>query len=207
VTERVTLVDYDPATNRFLSSGTPFVAAPPQAGVPVAQQLGSPVFGGDGFLYLWGARRDPDLVFVARVPANPTAWGNAANYQWWGRPGGGTPQWTTDQSSIISVLPGVQPWGIHVADYTGVGAHRLAMIVKTAFFTSDFQIFTATSPTGPWTGGPAARIPETCQGGGFGCYAYHGHPELSTTDQFIYSWYSPGDRGGFGHVRLGSLNW
>jgi hypothetical protein len=206
-TERLTLVEYDPATNRFTSTGTPFVASPLQAGVPVAQRLGSPVFGGDGFVYFYGGDRETGTVFVARVPANPAAWGNAANYRWWGRPAGGAAQWTADQSSITSIVSGVEPWGIHVADYTGVGTHRLAMIVKSAFFTSDFRVYTATSPAGPWTPGPAGRIPDPCQGGGFGCYAYSGHAELSTADRFVFSWLSPGDHGGFGHIRLGTIPW
>ncbi|MFS8097428.1 hypothetical protein LFM09_09845 [Lentzea alba] len=206
-TERLKLVEYDPATNRFVSTGTPFVAAPLQAGLPAAQLLGSPVFGDDGYLYLFGRQLNPDIVLVARVPADPNAWGNGANYHWWGRPGDGPAQWTEDLTAVTSIISGVTPWSVHVADYTGVGPHRLAMIVKTSFATSGFRLYTATSPTGPWTAGPAGHVPDTCQGGGFGCYAYHGHAELSTPDQFVFSWYSPGDRGGFGHVRLGAIAW
>jgi hypothetical protein len=205
--ERIKLAEYDPATNRILSTGTPFVANPLPAGVPFTQNLGSPVFGTDGFVYFYGAQRETGTVSVARVPASPAAWGNGANYQWWGRPGGGPPQWTGDQSAVTSIISGVEPWGVHVADFTGVGSHALAMIVKSAFFTSDFRIYTATSPAGTWTAGPAGRIPDTCQGGGFGCYAYAGHTELSTPDRFVFSWLSPGDRGGFGHIRLGTIAW
>jgi hypothetical protein len=54
-------------------------------------------------------------------------------------------------------------------------------------------------------------VPETaCLGGpnnGNNCYAIKGHPELSTSSQLVYSWYSPDDRGGFGHIRLGVLDW
>ena len=206
-TERLTLVEYDPATNTFVASGTPFVASPLQAGIPVPQRLASPVFGGDGFLYLFGGDLATSRVFVARVAASPAAWSSAANYRWWGRPGGGQAQWTTDQSSITSIISGVAPWGVHVADYAGTGSHHLAMLVQTQFGSGDFQVFEATSPVGPWTPGPAGRVPDACTGGGFGCYALSGHAELSTTDRFVLSWLSPGDRGGFAHIRLGTVAW
>lgn len=205
-TERLTLVEYDPATNKFLSNATPFVATPLQAGVPVTQRLGSPVFGGDGFLYLFGHDTATDRVFVARVAANPSAWANPANYRWWGQPGSGPAQWTTDQSSVISIAPVTDPWSVHVADYTGVGGHRLAMIVQTEFGTGGFQLFEAAAPNGAWSAGPSARAPDTCLGT-FGCYALAGHAELSTAEAFVYSWYSAGDRSGFGHIRLATVPW
>ncbi len=211
-TERLSLVEYDPATNRFLSTVTPFVSAPLQEGIPVPQRLGSPVFGGDGYLYMFGAHADiwnveTNMVFAARVPANPAAWGSAENYQWWGRPSGGPAQWTSDQSSLVSIVPVSNPWSVHVADYTGVGNHRLAMVVQTSLGTGDFQLFEASSPTGTWTAGPAGKVPDTCLVGGFGCYAFSGHPHLSTADRFVFSWYSAGDRSEFGHVRLATITW
>ena len=42
-TERLKLIEYDTATNTFVSTGTPFVASPLQAGIPVPQRLASPV--------------------------------------------------------------------------------------------------------------------------------------------------------------------
>jgi hypothetical protein len=146
-------------------------------------------------------------VFVAWVAANASAWGSSTNYQWWGAPGGGPAQWTTDQSSVTSLISGVTPWSVHVADYASTGSHHLGMIVQTQFGTGDFQVFQASSPTGPWTAGPAGRVPDACTGGGFGCYALSGHAELSTGDRFVLSWLSPGDRDGFGHIRVGTVAW
>lgn len=208
--ERWRMAEYDPATNQFVRFFTPFVAEPLQAGLPATKLMSNPVFGNDGFLYLFGARTNPSSVFVARVSADPAAWGNPANYRWWGRPGGGPAQWTADHASAVSVVTGVDPFSIHVADYSGVGGgKKLAMLVKTSFFDSaHFRVYTAGSPLGPWTAGPAGRVPDHCQGGGFGCYAFHGHPELSTADTFVFSWFSPGDRqGDGGHVRLGTVRW
>lgn len=208
--ERFRMAEYDPATNQFVRLATPFAADPLPEGLPATLRPSNPVFGGDGFVYLFGSQRDPDLVYAARVSADPAAWGDPANYRWWGSPDGGPARWTTDHTSVVSVVSGVEPWGIHVADYAGVGGgKRLAMLVKTSFFDSPhFQILTADSPLGPWTAGPAGRVPDSCQGGGFGCYAFHGHPELSSADSFVFSWYSPGDRGSDGgHIRIGTIAW
>lgn len=208
--ERLRMAEYDPATNQFVRFATPFVADPLPQGLPATKQVSNPVFGGDGFLYLFGASREPSSIFVARVSANPAAWNNPANYQWWGRPGGGLARWTTDHTSAISVVAGVEPWGVHIADYTAVGGgKKLAMIVKDSFFDSPhFRLYTADTPLGPWSAGPAGRVPDHCQGGGFGCYAFHGHPELSTAESFVFSWFSPGDRNpDGGHVRLGTIRW
>ncbi|HEX6686192.1 MAG TPA: hypothetical protein VF062_25690 [Candidatus Limnocylindrales bacterium] len=200
--ERWRMAEYDPATNRFLRLFTPFEAVPLQAGLPETKVLSSPVFGGDGYLYLFGAKREPNSVFVARVSADPAAWGNAANFRWWN----GT-RWAANHTAAATVLSGVDPWGIHVADFPAQG--KLAMIVKDSFFDSPhFRIYTASSPLGPWTPGPAGRVPDHCGGGGFGCYAFYAHPELSTARSFVFSWYSPGDRGSAGgHVRLGAIEW
>jgi len=203
--ERWRMAEYDPATNQFLRFATPFVAEPLQAGLPETKQLANPVFGGDGYLYLFGAGREPSSIFVARVSADPAAWGDPANYRWWD----GT-RWTRDHTAAVSVVSGVEPWGIHVADYSGVGGgRRLAMLVKDSFFDSPhLRIYTADNPLGPWSPGPAGRVPDHCRGGMFGCYAFYGHPELSTAQSFVFSWFSPGDRDpDGGHVRLGTVKW
>jgi hypothetical protein len=203
--ERLRMAEYDPATNTFVRLLAPFVAEPLQAGLPETRQLANPVFGADGFLYLFGAKREPSSIFVARVSADPAAWGTAANYRWWN---GST--WTTDHSAAASVLTGVEPWGIHVADYSAVGGgKRLAMVVKDSFFDSPhFRVYTATNPWGPWTAGPVGRVPDHCRGGGFGCYSFNGHPELSTAQSLVFSWFSPGDRNpDGGHIRLGTIRW
>lgn len=205
-TERVKLMVYDPATNRFTWSVTPFTASPLSAGVPAEQLLGSPVFGDDGFLYLYGSDVGTSRVFVARVSAEPGVWGRTADYTWWGGPGQGPPQWTPARSSAVSVGAIASPWSVHVADYTGAGDHRLAMIVQDVFQTGGYTVYEAASPTGPWNAVAAGQVPDPC-GPEFGCYAFTGHPELSTATDFMLSWYSPKDRNGRGHLRLGTVSW
>jgi hypothetical protein len=204
--ERLRMTEYDPATNQFVRLATPFVANPLSAGLPSTRTLANPVFGSDGYLYFFGGRRDPEprQVFVSRVPASPAAWGDPAQYRWWGTPGGAPAQWTSDHTSVVSVLSGVDPWGVYAADFSAAG-RGLAIVVKDSFYDSPhFRLYTAASPTGPWTAGPQGRVPDNCQGGGFGCYAFHGHAELSTSDTFVFSWFSPGDSG---RIHVGSIKW
>ena len=81
------------------------------------------------------------------------------------------------------------------------------IVEQTGFGTAGFQTYSATSFTGPWTVGTAGQPPDACNGGTFGCYAVTGHPELSTTRQLVFSWFSVDDRDGYGHVRIGAVDW
>ena len=56
----------------------PFVANPMSAGLPATRTPSNPVFGNDGFLYLFGSRRAPDAVFVAHWIELPTPEARAA---------------------------------------------------------------------------------------------------------------------------------
>ncbi|MDI6099489.1 hypothetical protein QLQ12_12875 [Actinoplanes sp. NEAU-A12] len=197
LTQRVSMAVYDPVANRFLDSRTPFAAQPLEAGLPVAQRLGSPVFGDDGHLYLYAHDVTTGKIMVARVGADPAAWGDAANYRWWNG------SWSPEPGDAVSIAAVPFAGSVHVADYSGLGTHRLAMIVQTEFGTGRFQILEAASPAGPWTPGPAGRVPDRCGTVGYGCYALHGHAELSTADRFLFTWYSPHDR----HLRTGSVRW
>ncbi|MFC7532043.1 hypothetical protein [Actinoplanes sp. GCM10030250] len=200
-TQRLTLSVYDPSANLFRSTSTPFGALPLEAGLPVAEQLGSPVFGDDGYLYLFGHDVTTSKIIVARVAADPVSWGDPASYRWWS----GT--WNADPAAAVSIVSVPFAGSVHVADYTGLGAHRLAMIVQTEFASGRFQVFEATSPTGPWHRGPAGRVPDECGTTGYGCYALNGHAELSTPNRYLFSWYSPADLSGLGHLRLASVTW
>jgi hypothetical protein len=200
------MAEYDPAVNQFVRFWTPFTASPMQAGLPDTLKLSNAVFGSDGYLYFFGGKRGPDAIFVARVSADPAAWGNPGNYRWWGGGAG----WTANHSSAVTVVTGVEPWSVYAGEFPAAGGGRkLVLLVKDSFYDSPhFRLYTATSPLGPWTAGPVGRVPDSCQGGAFGCYAFHGHPELSTASELVFSWYSPGDRApDGGHIRLGSIRW
>ena len=207
--ERMVLIEYDAIGNRFTAKHTPLVASPLGAGLPAVQRLGSPVFGSDGFLYLFTS--DSGGVHVARVPSgNRARWDQAASFQWWSQPSGQPVGWygVAQSGSAVSILPaGTAPLLISVADYSATTSKRLAMVAQTGLGAATFQVYTASSPTGPWTAGPSAQVPDACPVGMFGCYALSGHPELSTSQQLVFSWYSTDDRDNFGHVRVGAMAW
>ncbi|MFG2091135.1 MULTISPECIES: hypothetical protein [unclassified Spirillospora] len=211
--ERLVLTVYEPASNTFTSRSVPFDLSATAGDLPLGQGVSSPIFGGDGYLYLFDSDRvSTPGAFVARVSSSdPGLWGNAANYQWWAQPVGGQPAgwygWAQADGHLTSVLPdGVVPWGATVQDYSATTSKGLAMVVQTNFGSAPFTVYTATSPTGPWTAAVSAKVPDSCIGG-WGCYALIGHPELSSDDQLVYSWRSPGDRGGETHLRLGAVPW
>ena len=72
--ERFVLIEYNPGSNTFTARYAPFVASPLGAGLPSSETFGSPVFGSDGFLYLFTG--DKNGVHVARVTSGDhTRWG------------------------------------------------------------------------------------------------------------------------------------
>ena len=79
------LVEYDPAHNLLGPTGRVFGSV---IGLPAAQVLGSPVVGGDGYLYLFGfcaatltSGCGAGGVYLARTPARPADWQNPLTYQ------------------------------------------------------------------------------------------------------------------------------
>lgn len=94
-----------------------------------------------------------------------------------------------------------------VADYSATTSKHLAMIAQTGLGAATFQVYEASSPTGPWSAGPAGQVPDACSAGTFGCYALSGHPELSSSGQLVFSWFSSDDRDKSGHVRVGAVAW
>jgi hypothetical protein len=218
--ERLSLVTYTPSTSTFGTVYTPFSGSPLYSGLPPVETLGSPVYGNDGYLYFFTNSRDltnpasyfDSGLYVARVPSSPASdMGNPSDYQWWSQPPGQGVGWNgvADAGSSVSVIPGNDAnFGVSVADYSSVTPKHLAVLEQTGLGTSStFQVYKATSPTGPWTPGPAGQIPDACLGNTYPCHSLYGHPELSTSNNLLFSWYAGDDENGSGHVRVGSIAW
>ncbi len=250
VSQRMHLVEYDPASNTLSNDTTPFVANPLIGGLPPRELMSSPVFGADGYLYLYsftnvcmgnpGCKQTPiypNAVYAARVSADPLSmkWKSAANYEWWCGtaspcPAGpsGTPGWTAVEADARSVVQfpvvtrnGLRttqgPFGgISVGRYTVGTAQKYVVTAQTpppvAGQPTEFMVFEATTPYGPFTFARAGAVPDACRALTM-CYAVFGHPELSNSQQLVFSWFSTDDRlDGFahplvGHVRLGAIDW
>jgi hypothetical protein len=207
------LVEYNPAANVL---GLPVGvfgagAGSPGLALPAQQVLGSPVFPGDGYLYLFGfchttALTDPLAagcgqggVFLVRTLAQPAYWRNPLTYQYWTGLG-----WSPDQFAAQSVIPGGRALGVSAGDYTAVG-HGLVMVEQTSL-AGAFQVWQARSPAGPWRRILTGKVPcrQGTEHGTEGlCRAVIGHPELSTRGKLLVSYFDPGNN----HVDVSAYPW
>ena len=194
------LLDYDPAANA-LGPPTPVFTAQPGQQLPQPQALGSPVFRG-GYLYLFGwcgPDCDRGGVFLARTRAVAAGWDNGFTYQYWTGPG-----WSADLSHAAPLSGYREPVGVSVAGYPADG-RGLVMIEQTSA-GGEFSLWQAPAPTGPWRQIQTDRVP--CTAGKRTqsvdlCRALIGHPELSTPDELLMSFYNPGDS----HVEVAAFGW
>jgi len=192
------LLDYDPAGN-VLGPAAPVFAAQPGQQLPQPQALGSPVFSA-GHLYLFGwcgPGCDRGGVFLARTTAAAAGWDNGFTYQYW--TGGG---WSADLSHAAPLTGYREPLAVSVGNYPGRG---LVMIEQTSA-GGDFSLWQAAAPTGPWRQTGTGRVP--CTAGQRTqavdlCRALIGHPELSTPNELLISFFNPGDS----HVEVVAYPW
>ena len=200
------IAEYDPASNLLGPVTTVFSTG---FGLPLLKQqvLGSPILGRDGYLYLFGfCRAAPPpagcgsgRVFLARTVAAPTYWRNPFTYQYWTGAG-----WSPQPAAADSLIPAGQPLDISVGDFAADGK-GLVMIEQTSL-EGGFQAWQARSPTGPWRRILTGRVPCTdgTEPGAEGlCRALIGHPELSTRNRLLISYYDPGNL----HVDVAAYPW
>jgi hypothetical protein len=210
------LVEYDPATNQLGPPeqvfGSELGLAQSGLTLPVQQVLGSPVFGG-GYLYQFGFCSAGTLpsscpggkVFMVRVQATPAAWRNPLSYQYWTGSG-----WSLDPNTAASVLPAGHPLGVSAGDYRALG-HGFVLVEQTSL-AGDYLVWQAAAPAGPWRTVARGRVPcrparpargPAAAGAGDLCRAVIGHPELSTRDRLLVSYFNPGND----HVDVSSVAW
>lgn len=195
------LVAYDPTANT-LSQPVNVFATTGGTNLPQAEQLGSPVVSG-GYLYLFNA--DCTLkayatcgsgnVYMARVPL--AGFTDPSQYRWWT---GST--WSSSFIDAGNLIPGATALTVSAGNYSSTG-HGFVMVDETNL-AGGFQVWTATALTGPWTLLQTDTVPSSCQGGSFGCYAVNGHPELSTSNNLMISYFDPA---GDGHLHLAAFPW
>jgi hypothetical protein len=219
IAQGFTLQPYTPSSNTLGTAVTPFLKT---TGITPLEALNSPIFGTDGYLYLYSATNVlaapgyPNAVYVARVAANATAWSNSANYKWYSASG-----WTTEAhaTSVVTLPNNVIPIGVSVGNFTA-SSKGYVILMQTTFgdnSPSNFTTFYGTSPSGPFTTGVSGQTPDGCTQHqpttGFGCYALAVHPELSSSAQLVFSYFAPDDRlnnftyAQTGHIRLAAVAW
>ena len=203
------LAEYDPATG-ILSHEVTVFSGLDLSFAPSAKLLGSPVFSGR-YLYLFGptctalsfGKCATGTLFEARVPANPAAWGDPLSYQWW--TGGSFGPWTSNAAAATSIIAGARPSAVSVGDFSAVGHHFV--LVEQTDINGAFTVYQSPGPAGAWRKVRSGRV--ACRGGpGFAnfCRAIIGHPELSTPEQLVLSYFDPA-AGARGHVMVAGYRW
>jgi hypothetical protein len=210
LTDGFGVVEYNPSTNALGTYHDVFTGQNLEASEP-QWLLGTPVLGSDGYLYLYSAAcADPGLtcqgggnVFLARVPASPSDWGTSADYTFYtGTSASGSPQWG-GYASAVSDVPSAAPAGAsgwtadNYAAYPATG-HQYVAVEETSI-GGDYQVWSASSPAGPWTVIQSGRL---CAAGD-GCHALIGHPELSTSADLLVSYYSSDAH----HIEVAAVPW
>ena len=203
------LAEYDPATRTLSHEATVFGgAAGSLSGAPA---LGSPVFSGP-YLYLYGADCPAPAhghcggtLVEARVPANPRAWADPVRYQW--RSTGPSGPWSSDPSAATPLIAGPGPVSaVDVAGYAAAGHEFVA--IEQLGVAGSFTVFQAPAPTGPWTRITSGQVSCRSAHPGYAsfCRAIIGHPELSTRDELVLSYFDPAV-GPAGHVMVEGFRW
>jgi hypothetical protein len=206
ITEGFGVVEYNPSTNVLGRYHNVFTGPSPGQLQP-QWLLGTPVLSG-GYLYLYAAAcADNGLtcqgggkVFVARVLARPSDWGSRAHYAFYtGTSASGRPQWGR-YSKAVTDVPSASPVGSSawtVDSYASAG-RKLVAIEETSI-GGDYQVWSASSPAGPWKPIHTGRL---CAAGD-GCHALIGHPELSTKSDLLVSY----DSSDAHHIEVAAIGW
>lgn len=206
---------YDPFAswpNQFSDNQrTVFVYEPGTQDMNMVKELGSPVERG-AYTYFTARFADGSGIAMARVLTGSVTNGGA--YQWFTGMSGSTPTWGSWKGA--KKVPGmVSGFGVNASmDYYPVlGLYVAIEQVSSGFFGGDneIRIFQTATPEDPSSWRPRHTLvnPGGCKRAGF-CYAFIGHPELSTASQFFVSHYDSEDRPAgqsFGHVWAGTVTW
>jgi hypothetical protein len=195
--EGMGILEYDSATNTIVSGPTEVFRAPGGSQLSPQLQLGSPIFSG-GFLYLFASHCDSmtlgacnsGKIFVANVLGASSYWQTGSNYNWWFSTV--YPSWSHNSQDAQSVVSGATPAAITADSYPGKG---LAIVEET---TIGGAYRTWLSPSGSfaggsWSQGPSASsLPGCDKGTGLNlCRALTGHPEISTSNELLMSYFDP----------------
>jgi hypothetical protein len=219
----VGVVEYDAQAHHFGTRTTLFRAAA-GAEVPAQWQLGSPVIR-DGVLFLFASEcRAKDAlnigcidgaVYVANTFAAPGFWHDASSYHW--HDGSSYPAWVKNPSAAVSIIPDAKPLAIAVDADPDKGFVLIAQNDIGGRFTT--WLAASGHPLRGWVeGSHVPELPGCGRAKGLDlCRALIPHPEFSTDDRLMISYYTPeafsfespageGDDPD-GHVRLFTVPW
>jgi hypothetical protein len=179
-------MEYNWATNEIDVGPTDvFKPSPTGAALPSNELFGSPVFK-RGTLYLYSASCSTSVFGTC-----------ASGGQVWVTTVGGFPDNAASPSSFVPVPLATTesaawfPFGptVDVHYYPGAGWR----MIEQTNLGGGFALFSASSPSGPWSLESDDTIPGCQQPPRFFCYAFFGHPELSTSTQLALTYFDPGE--------------
>ncbi|MEH1058324.1 fibronectin type III domain-containing protein [Micromonospora sp. CPCC 206171] len=140
---------------------------------------GSAVLEDGAYTYIYGAEDADQMRFahLARVPAG----GLSGAWQFWTGSA-----WSSDPASSARLLSGVGAgFGVQKIN----GSYVLVTQESNLTFSADFVAYTASSPTGPFSGPvPLFTAPEPTDIGGSIVYDSRLHPELARTGKLLVSY-------------------
>ncbi|MGI5149937.1 hypothetical protein ACQEVC_26955 [Plantactinospora sp. CA-294935] len=192
---------YHPASNTFVAHHRVFATGSTDD-LAWQRQFGSPIFADDGFLYVYAFHCDDSgfgtcgtgrTVLARTLWRGVAAWSRPLAYRYWTTDG-----WTSDITAADSVMSGARPFFLDVRAYSD----GLAAIEQTSL-GGHYRIWRAGSPAGPWTVGEERQIPDCASSAESWCYAFFGHPELSTASHLMLSYYDPDQQ----HVLANAVSW
>ena len=191
---------YHPASNTFVAHHRVF-ATNSTDDLPWQRQLGSPIFSGDGFMYSDAFHCDVSAfgtcdtgrTILARTPWRAAAgWSRPLLYRYKTSTG-----WTSNINAAQTIMPGGRPLFVDVRD----GYSEGVVATEQTSIGGHFRVWRADTPAGPWSVSAEQQIPECAVSAESWCYAFFGHPELSTADQMTMSYYDPDTK----HIMLTSM--
>jgi len=163
---------YNYKTNKFAAK--PYDVIPPTADgatIPTKQFFGSPIIkNGKVTFYSWECCATQH-IFTTTLNATVAALKNPASYS-------PTPTSGVPPTFNLSVTP---PSKTHT---------KITMYVLTGT-AGEYEIYTATAPTGPWTKSASGQLPR-CDQPSAACRSFALHPELSPAKRLIVSYYLGG---------------
>lgn len=179
--------------------------------LPPQKELMSPIERG-GYTYFTAHLTNASLT-MARVPTGSET--SSGAYQWYAGLVNGQPNWSAAYTAAAAI-PNLEAGGMPSVDfYPSLPGSPYVMIIQTknalAHGTTAFSVYQTTTPENPasWSLKAANLAPEVCKQGHW-CYAFIGHPELSTSNQILISHFDNNDYPAgqnTGHISVGAVGW
>ena len=177
----------------------------------MVKELGSPIERG-GYTYFSARFADGSGIAMARVPTSSVTDGSA--YQWFTGMADAVPTWGVwTDARTVPKMPGGTDLLAAMDYYPGFNLYVAIEQLSSGYFggNNEITIFQTATPEdhSSWNLRYKVLNPGTCKSAKR-CYAFIGHPELSTASQLVLSYCDAYDQPAgqdCGHIWAGTVNW